>query len=60
MYISHTARIANSYKKWSVAHSNRGNDNDQPGLATPIALTEPAPQDQAERSAQAEHRRSFS
>lgn len=60
MHTSHTANIANSFKKWSIAHSKRSNDNDQPGLGTPIALAEPAPQDQAERSVQAEHRRSFS
>ena len=60
MYTSHTANIANSFKKWSIAHSKRSNDNDQLGLGTPIALAEPTSQAQAELSAQAEHRRSFS
>jgi hypothetical protein len=66
MYASHTSNIANSFKKWSIAHSKRNNDNDQPSVGTSIALAEPAPQDkaevsaQAELSAQAEHRRSFS
>jgi hypothetical protein len=60
MYTSHTENIVNSFKKWSVAHSKRSNENDQPNVGTPIALAEPAPQDRAVLSAQAEHRRSFS
>ena len=60
MGTSHAANIANSFKKWSVAHAKRNNDNDQPSGGTPIALAEPAPQERAELSAQAEHRRSFS
>jgi hypothetical protein len=60
MYTSYPEKLANSYKKWSVAHSKPSNDMDQPGLGTPIALTEPARQDWAEQIAQAEHRRSFS
>ena len=55
----HTS-MASSFKNWSAAHPKRSNDNDQPRLGTPIALTDPAPQDVAEQSAQAEHRRSFS
>ena len=60
MNTSHTANIANSFKKWSIAHSKRSNDNDQPGLSTPIALAQPALQHRPERSVQAEHRGSFS
>jgi hypothetical protein len=60
MHASHTANIASRFKNWSTAHPKRSNDNDQPRLGTPVALTDPAPQDVAEQSAQAEHRRSFS
>ena len=60
MHTSHTANMASSFKNWSALHPKRSNDNDQPRLGTPIALTDPAPQDVAEQSAQAEHRRSFS
>jgi hypothetical protein len=59
MHTSHTANIANSFNKWSAAHSQR-NKNDPPSVGTPIALAEPVPRDRAELSAQAEHRRSFS
>jgi hypothetical protein len=60
MYTSHTANTANSFKKWSVAHSKRNDDNDQPSGSTPIALVDAAPPRPAELSVQAEHRRSFS
>ena len=60
MYTSHTANIVSSFKNWSAAHPKRCNDNDLPRLGTPIALADPVPQDLAEQSAQAEHRRSFS
>jgi hypothetical protein len=60
MYTSHTANISNSFKKWSVAHSKRNDDNDQPSVGTPIALVDAAPPRRAELSGQAEHSRSFS
>lgn len=60
MYTSYAVGLPNSFKKWSVAHSKRSNDNNQPGPAAAIALIEPAPQDPAQQSAEAEHRRSFS
>ena len=60
MDASHTANIASSFKTWSAAHPKRSNDNDQPRIGTPIALADPNPQELAEQSAQAEHRRSFS
>jgi hypothetical protein len=40
MYISLPASRANGFKKWWDAHQP-GNDADNPGGATPIALTEP-------------------
>jgi hypothetical protein len=41
MTISHAARAANGFKSWSAAHTRGDNDDDQPGGATPIALTVP-------------------
>jgi hypothetical protein len=41
MYISLAESQANGFKKWWDAHQP-GNDDDNPGGATPIAITEPA------------------
>jgi hypothetical protein len=40
MYISLAESQANGFKKWWDAHQP-GNDDDNPGGATPIAITEP-------------------
>jgi hypothetical protein len=40
MYISLTDSRANGFRKWSNDHKSC-NDNDSPGGATPIAITEP-------------------
>lgn len=43
MNISQTASAKNGFTKWSLAHPP-GNDDDQPGGATPIALVDPVRQ----------------
>ena len=41
MVDSPRAHSANGFKSWSAAHTQGSNDDDQPGGATPIALTAP-------------------
>jgi hypothetical protein len=44
MIISEKENVPNGFRKWSLSHPVAGNDDDQPGGATPIALTEPVRQ----------------
>jgi hypothetical protein len=41
MYISLAHSRASGFKKWSDDHRQPDNDDDQPGGATPVAITEP-------------------
>ena len=41
MHISLANSRINGFKKWSSDHPPSGNDDDNPGGATPIALVEP-------------------
>ena len=42
MTIFSNARGANGFAKWSIAHPPNGNDDDEPGGATPMAIAVPA------------------
>jgi hypothetical protein len=55
MYISLSDSRAGGFKKWSGNHPPGNNDNDHPGGATPIAVTEP-PDEGGELPVEAPHR----
>ena len=42
---SQTANFSDGFRQWSVIRPSAANDDDYPGGATPIALTDPAPDD---------------
>ena len=46
MTIFLNASGANGFTKWSVAHPPNGNDDDEPGGATPMAIAVPALDDE--------------
>lgn len=46
MTIFQGTNLATGFRKWSIAHPQPGNDDDRPGGATPIALTDPELVDQ--------------
>jgi hypothetical protein len=41
MHISLSDNRVNGFTKWSIPHQPGSNDDDQPGGATPIAITAP-------------------
>lgn len=46
MHISLIGSYKNGFKRWSIANADRpGNDDDTPGAAPPIAVTEPPADD---------------
>jgi len=45
MQMSQAASLATGLKKWSIAHPPSTGDDDYLGGATPIALTDPDPDD---------------
>jgi hypothetical protein len=55
MYISLAESQANGFKKWWDAHQP-SNDDDSPGGATPIAITEPPCDDREVIQEQPQHR----
>lgn len=55
MRISLTSSTANGFKRWSDEHPAGNDDDDDSGGATPIAITEPASEDQAPIEEPAHH-----
>ena len=60
MYTLPTGRIVNSLQIRTIARSKSRKDTDQPGLTISISVPERAQHEDAERTAEVEHRRSFS
>ena len=57
MRISLADGRANGFSKWSIAHQPGSNDDDQPGGATPIAITAPDLDDPIMAPPEQPHRR---